>query len=429
MAIAGSAALGKKLAKRDWAIAIAGFAAFIFLLSTFTDFAPVNRLPTPPPATAPDLVDLTLSRVARARAAYCLDGSVPGYHFRKGSGSGARSWILHIEGGGWCDSVESCSFRKTTALGSSDFMDPRVPFSGILSSDEKRNPDFHSWNKVKIRYCDGASLAGVPESELKLGNSSGLFFRGRLIWESLMEEFLSMGLSSAKQAILSGCSAGALATLIHCDGFREMLPDDATVKCVSDAGFFLNEKDVTGSSTMESFYGRVVSLQGLAKSLPKECTARSEASTCLFPREIIPTVKTPVFVVNPAYDFWQIQNVLVPSSKMAFASNWFKCRQGLRYCDPDQVAKLQEFRNSLLNALSDFQKHHDEGGMFVNSCYIHCQTWMGETWHSPSSPRIDGRTIAEAVGDWFFNRRAVKLIDCAYPCNPTCYHMDFTKRG
>jgi hypothetical protein len=32
------------------------------------------------------------------------------------------------------------------------------------------------------------------------------------------------------------------------------------------------------------------------------------------------------------------------------------------------------------------------------------------------------QTIAEAVGDWFFNRREVKEIDCEYPCNPTCYN-------
>lgn len=43
------------------------------------------------------------------------------------------------------------------------------------------------------------------------------------------------------QALLTGCSAGGLATLIHCDDFREILPKDAKVKCLSDAGFFLNE--------------------------------------------------------------------------------------------------------------------------------------------------------------------------------------------
>jgi len=41
--------------------------------------------------------------------------------------------------------------------------------------------------------------------------------------------------------LLSGCSAGGLAALIHCDNFRQVLPEEATVKCLSDAGFFLDE--------------------------------------------------------------------------------------------------------------------------------------------------------------------------------------------
>lgn len=37
------------------------------------------------------------------------------------------------------------------------------------------------------------------------------------------------------------------------------------------------------------------------------------------------------------------------------------------------------------------------------------------------------QTIAESVADWFFDRQAVKLIDCPYPCNPTCHNLDFTR--
>jgi hypothetical protein len=42
------------------------------------------------------------------------------------------------------------------------------------------------------------------------------------------------------QAILTGCSAGGLATFIHCDDFRNLLPKSAKVKCMPDAGFFMD---------------------------------------------------------------------------------------------------------------------------------------------------------------------------------------------
>lgn len=411
-----------KWAKRDWAIAAVGFTIIIFVLTFFFDSSSTDEAASSLNLPASDLVDLTLLHNAKDRGALCLDGSLPGYHFQKGFGPGSNNWLLHIEGGGWCNTIESCSYRQTTALGSSNSMERQVSFSGILSSQPSQNPDFFSWNKVKIRYCDGASFAGRPESEFK--NGTKLFFRGQLIWETLMDELLSVGMSNAKQAFLTGCSAGGLAALIHCDDFRERLPQHATVKCLADASFFLDESDVQGNRTMRSFYDDVFHLQGVAKSLNKNCLSRMENSSCLFPQEFVKNIKTPVFIVNPAYDFWQIRNILVPdvSDPQGY---WQTCRLNIHSCNPNQLEILKGFRSSLLNALSEFQQKH-EAGMFINSCYIHCQTWMAETWHSPSSPRINYKTIAESVGDWYFNRGVVKLIDCPYPCNPTCYNMDFT---
>ncbi|MCL7035946.1 hypothetical protein MKW94_014179, partial [Papaver nudicaule] len=197
----------------------------------------------------------------------------------------------YLIGGGWCDTVEKCDSRKGTALGSSKFMDLKVPFTGILSKDESQNPEFFNWNKVKIRYCDGASFAG-NQSEPE--TSTGLFFRGQLIWDAVMEELLSLGLANARQALLSGCSAGGLATLIHCDDFQEMLPKEVNVKCLSDAGFFLDEKDVYGERTMRAFYHAVSNLQGVTKSLQKDCISKMESSECLFPQNFVKYIKTPV---------------------------------------------------------------------------------------------------------------------------------------
>ncbi|XP_076958017.1 pectin acetylesterase 5-like isoform X2 [Bidens hawaiensis] len=408
--------LRQRWGKRESAIAVAGFAvvllAFSFIISSDSGSG----------SDSSDFVPLTLLSNAAQRDAYCLDGSVPAYHFQRGFGSGSRRWVLHIEGGGWCNSVASCSFRKTTALGSSNYMDRQVQFSGILSRDQSHNPDFYNWNKVKIRYCDGASLTGHPESEQK--NDTKLFFRGQLIWEAMMDELLSIGLSNAQEALLSGCSAGGLATLIHCDDFREILPKNARVKCLSDAGFFLNEPDIADNATIQSFYHDVVHLQGAAGSLKKDCITKMEPSKCFFPQNMIKSIKTPVFFVNPTYDFWQIKNILVPGSADP-RGLWHKCHLSIHNCSPEQIQVLQGFRNSFLKALSEFQQMKDVG-MFINSCYVHCQTWMSVTWHGPNSPKIDNKTIAESVGDWFFERKESKHIDCPYPCNPTCYHMDFT---
>jgi len=36
------------------------------------------------------------------------------------------------------------------------------------------------------------------------------------------------------------------------------------------------------------------------------------------------------------------------------------------------------------------------------------------------------QAIALAVGDWYFDREGVKVIDCPYPCDNTCHHLVFS---
>ncbi|XP_056172371.1 pectin acetylesterase 6-like [Syzygium oleosum] len=110
-------------------------------------------------------MSLTLIEGAAAKGAVCLDGTLPGYHLHNGSGSGANSWVVHLEGRGWCNTVRNCVYRKTTRHGSSKFMDKEVAFTGILSNKAEENPDFFNWNRVRIRYCDGASFNGAGQDE------------------------------------------------------------------------------------------------------------------------------------------------------------------------------------------------------------------------------------------------------------------------
>ncbi|XP_072974888.1 pectin acetylesterase 5-like [Typha angustifolia] len=393
------------------------------LLLTLTSWDRENVLDGSLPSSSlnSNLVDLTLLKSAEEKGALCLDGSPPGYHLQKGSGSGSDSWLVHLEGGGWCRNLAACSARKRTSLGSSRHMELQVSFFGILSNVKSQNPDFYNWNKVKIRYCDGASFSGNRDNELQ--NGTNLFFRGQRIWEAIMDELLVKGLANAKQALLTGCSAGGLATYIHCDDFRALLPKDITVKCLADGGFFLDEKDIGGKRTIRTFYNDVVHLQDVGKRFP-DCVSLMEPSQCFFPREIIKNIKTPLFILNPAYDAWQIQHILAPETSDPQQS-WLSCKLNIRNCNPNQIESFQGFREALLNSLSE-AKHKREWGMFINSCFVHCQTMNNITWHSPYSPRINNKTIAEAVGDWYFDRREVKEIDCAYPCNPRCYNLVFT---
>ena len=129
----------RKWAKKEWAITAVGFSLIVFLFTLISDSwsrRDDSNLNNPFDHTH-DLVDLTLVRNAKNKGActwphlyfvphfftllfittilikissffvfflclnnkiaVCLDGSLPGYHFQKGFGSGSNNWLLHVE--------------------------------------------------------------------------------------------------------------------------------------------------------------------------------------------------------------------------------------------------------------------------------------------------------------------------------------------
>ncbi|MQL99213.1 hypothetical protein Taro_031933 [Colocasia esculenta] len=370
-------------------------------------------------------VDITYVESAVAKGAVCLDGSPPAYHFSPGFGSGVNNWL----GGGWCNNVTTCLARKNTRLGSSKAMVKQLAFSGIFSNKQAMNPDFYDWNKVKVRYCDGSSFTGDVE---RVDPATNLHFRGARVFQAVMEDLLAKGMSHAENALLSGCSAGGLSSILHCDNFRSLLPS-ANVKCLADAGYFINaitdaidlnvRKDITGTEHIREFYNDVVTTHSSAKNLPSSCTSRLSPGMCLFPQYVAQGIRTPLFILNAAYDSWQIKNILAPGVADPHGT-WHDCKLDIKKCSSGQIDVMQDFRQQFLSALALLGSNPSRG-LFINSCYAHCQSEMQETWLRADSPKLDGTPIAKAVGDWFYGRSGFQKIDCEYPCDSTCHNRIF----
>ncbi|XP_021310773.1 pectin acetylesterase 3-like isoform X1 [Sorghum bicolor] len=414
---------------------------------------------------APLMVPITILKSAVDSGAVCMDGTPPAYHLHPGSGAGNNSWIVNLEGGGWCNNVRACQFRKASRRGSSDLMEKEIPFGGIMSSSPVDNPDFYKWNRVKIRYCDGASFAGEG-----FDKENGFYFRGQRIWDATVRHLLSIGMASAEQVLLTGCSAGGLAVILHCDQFQAFFPRSTTVvKCLADAGLFLDASDVSGGRSLRSYYSDIVAMQGVAPNLPPACTARLDTTSvrrllpcsflatsstkmhacmllvqlvltqcmamaigcnamqCFFPQNVIDGINTPIFLLNAAYDVWQIQESLAPTGADPSGA-WRACKSNHSACDASQMKFLQDFRDQMVASVNNGFAGSRSNGLFINSCFAHCQSELPMTWSDNAagggaSPAIQSRGIAKSVGDWYFGRAQVKAIDCPYPCDRTCRNI------
>ena len=65
------------------------------------------------------------------------------------------NWVSWLQGGGWCNNIKSCVFRKTTRRGSSKYMEKTLAFTGILSNKAEENPgpDSNYWFPFQQWLC------------------------------------------------------------------------------------------------------------------------------------------------------------------------------------------------------------------------------------------------------------------------------------
>ncbi|KAK4365978.1 hypothetical protein RND71_013858 [Anisodus tanguticus] len=272
----------------------------------------------------PNTVEKTLVQDAISKGAVCLDGSPAAYHYDKGFGDGVNNWVVWLEGGGWCRSVEDCGHRLSYSNGSSNHMPNTRNFSGLLSNKKTYNPEFYNWHRIMIRYCDGSSYTGDVEAVDK--NSS--------------------------------------------------------------------------------------------KMLPSSCTSRMSPALCFFPQNLQQYIKTPLFILNSAYDSFQIPETVIPFADRAdFVKH---CKPDFNKCSSDQKNMLRDFGAEFVSALPKSYSP-SQRGMFINSCFIHCQTDYAFTWNSPVV-LLNNKTIAKTFGDWFFERdltrETVKPQDLPQICRP-----------
>ena len=147
-----------------------------------------------------------------------------------------------------------------------------------------------------------------------------------------------------------------------------------------------------------------------------------------------PFIETPIFIINSLYDTAQITGIL-----------GLDC---LPYnCDAEQMKLFDNFRNVTHHWLLYIYLHllydallfksiifpfsqefleqltlalkSSSTGIYADSCLIHCQTLTDEPW---AGYRVGGQSMRETFANWYVERSSThhKVVDCPFPCNPTC---------
>ena len=174
--------------------------------------------------------------------AKCLDGSSPMIYLHEGGDT--EHILFYFLGGGSCadkdlnSTLENCYQRSKGEFGTSTYWPtffPSINF-GMLEVDPANK--FANWTKIVVMYCDGAFHQGNNKSPIKYKDTQ-LYFRGAVNTRSHFKwADNKYGLGKAKKIVLSGSSAGGMATFLWIEYLKSLVPDPKVVYGIADSAIF-----------------------------------------------------------------------------------------------------------------------------------------------------------------------------------------------
>lgn len=382
-------------------------------------------------------IDLTKYPLAR-----CMDGSPGGFYWKHASSEKSKNnWIIHLQGGGECDTPQRCLDLKLTALGSSNLFSQTHGFYGdvdvqthndndhitvstdvLLNTRQDMNPDFYDWNMVFVPYCSQDLWVGTKKQVSD--ETFLLFFSGRHILDALVDTLDNEGMNAAENLVLSGDSAGGYGVFGNVDRLASKHENAKTVGNPI-GGIWTYAHPYSGPGHTKNLFSDFrqsnwPNMKHIWDAYYNEdCATESDRSkaSCMVGCSFAPFpwthIKTPLFITEANTD-----------SVLAMMHNWVPEApariNGMH--DPHLYSPLlknflTEWGGNMTKCLKEgLELAHSKGnfnvGIFSPACYVHTDF---------SNIQINGRTYADAFADFFFKRGETPiLIDEGYLTNPSC---------
>ena len=427
-----------------------GHASFLPSLATDGEHGTVGAAPAPAPP--PPLQMHWLGEETEAR---CMDGSRYGYYFRPASSaSAAKKWVIELQGGGWCYNEGACYGRTLPSYGNGVFGSSK----NWTSSFGTYYLDNQDWNRVFLRYCSGASFTGYRKEgwdasgwqipghtppNNRVPNGTKLWFRGAAnLADSIADLQAKHGMEDVDELVLTGSSAGGLATTLNLDRVKELVQPQR-IAGLSDAGFFKYESNHStprwsGSANFSADMQHLFGMVNASGSLSAKCQAAQTAHgsavpavggkeipapgpwNCLVAATAEQYVESPLFFLQSRFDHFQLgaELALQCMVKQSYSPPWQDAN-----CSAEEVGGMKEYAADLHAELSRVISQSSSRGIFLSSCIIHGQSNLN-AW---TKTKIAGVTPQQAWREWYgglgANEPSVTtkwVEECAdgLPCNP-----------
>lgn len=336
--------------------------------------------------------------------------------------------MIYFEGGGWCgdkdiqSTAQNCYQRSLTDLGSSKkYPDSLSVGDGLLSNNVLNS--FKDFTKVYMKYCDGSGHQGTRSDPVAFKDAK-LYFRGSNLTITKLDHLeKTHGLfSKSTEILVSGCSAGGLATYTWADYIRNR-SSHKNVVAAPDSGIFLDSANFHSKvHEYRNWFENLFHFSNSESSPPvPDCVKAfpKEPFRCMFAENMEKFIKTPLFPLQSLYDSWSLPNILgIGCAKDS----------SLKACNAQEMAYIEDYHKNTSKVLTDITSRA-ENGCWAPVCVDHCYTFGTFYNKNFEIPMGSGNTCDKTMKLWYDKHPGNhRHIDTgSWPSNKPCSGVAGTK--
>ena len=351
--------------------------------------------------------------------AKCIDGSNYKFLFSKGYGKGSSSFYFFFEPGGFCGDhtysrtkydtvIPNCYDKTKLNLGTN-----RITFivkhmltfiTRMLSQSKLFNPNFYNWNKVFVRYCDGALYQGSLDEPI-IYNNTKLYIRGEdNVVEMLKYLVNNYSFTTAENVLVTGSSAGGIAAFSWSKYINTLIQNkNVNYKVISDSGVFLdrNISLYDNRNVMKEMLQRLTTQLNLTSTerMKLFCpfTAQDELWKCFSLLNLIEynIGNYPMLFLVSQYDSWAM-NYLVGSKCYMYQ---FKVYDN---CNATEIAQFERYSTYLIEDIKQqiATKEDNKVVLWMPKGFFHMFSWMSWTWNNKNYA-VEGYTVNKIIDEFY----------------------------
>lgn len=345
--------------------------------------------------------------------AVCNDGSPAGYYYGKGGSDDSgfiiedNTWLVFLEGGGWCWDEESCEQRKGIYphLMSSSKWGESKALTGIFSTDPTVSP-LAAASKVFVPYCSSDGWVGDEVADSSNGNRH---FRGAAIVKAVfadLQRLHGLGLGGPAGAgtdlFFSGCSAGARGALFNLDYIPGLVPHGVRVRGVFDSALWIDIQPFAQSklTSLALQTEKLLEFMPNARNrLGQACVQAypDEEWKCLLGEYRAPLLQHPFFLSESQYDSFQLYWALGGRSPPYHG---------------DAALYAEEFRKGVRAAIERVFHAPGSNGLYSTACSKHCVVLSKDFWSTTVDTQHAGSvSMSESLREWMERDSREKILD------------------